>query len=115
MNVIISARHCEPPESIRDLAATRMQRLARYEPRLREAEVAFDVDHGERRVEARLSVPGTEIVVADAAGETFEEALGRVADRLRRQLRRGRERRRDHQGTSLTEFVAARAGGADSP
>lgn len=114
MNVIISTRHCSPPESIRGLATERMQRLTRYEPRLAEAEVAFDIDHGEHCIEARLSVPGAGVVVADAQGETFEAALSRVFDRLSRQLRRRRDRRRDHQAASLSELAVAQTGRPDA-
>lgn len=115
MNVIISARHGALPESIRGLASNRLQRLTRYEPRLAEAEVAFDVEHGQPCVEARLSVPGAGVVVANGGGETFENALRQMVDRLGRQLRRRRDRRRDHRAASLGEMTAAEAGRSETP
>lgn len=115
MNVIVSARHCAPPETIRGLATARMERLLRYEPRLAEAEVALDMEHGRPSVEARLSVRGAGVVVANAEGETFEAALGRTADRLGRQLRRRRGRRRDHRAASLGEVAADPTGSPESP
>lgn len=111
MKVIISARHCSPPTAVRELAESRIRRLQRYEPRIGDAEVAFDEDHGEPVVEARVSVHGGGTVVADATGETFEAAVRRMVDRLGRQLRRRRERRRDHQAVKLSELEIARSGG----
>lgn len=107
MNVIISARHCSPSDSVRELATEQMRRLRRFEPRLAAAEVNFDHDHGENQVEARLIVAGRQTVVAHAAGETFEDAVRRTTDRLGRQLKRKRERRRDHQAVKLSRLMAA--------
>lgn len=95
MNVIINARHCTPPKSVKDRARVRVRRLSRFEPRVGDAEISFEVDHGEHRVEARLSVAGRPTVIARSGGETFDAALGLTVDRLGRQLRRKRSRRHD--------------------
>lgn len=111
MNVIISTRRCSPSNSLRAEAVDRIRRLSRFEPRLSEAEVTFDTDHGEHQVEVRLSVAGRRSVVAHANADSFEDALNRTVDRLGRQLKRRREQHRDHQAEKLSKVISARAGG----
>lgn len=92
MNVIISARHCEIPHSLREATERRIARLRRYHPRLADAEVIYDREHIRHEVEIRLLVEGANPVIARGTGETFDVALDVAADRVSRQLKRGRER-----------------------
>lgn len=97
MHVTFTARHCTPSARLRRRAEDRLRRLVRFEPHLRAAEVSFDRDHGTYVVEARLRVDGGAAIVAHGrAGAGFGAALGPVVERLGRQLRRRRERRRNH-------------------
>ena len=93
MNVTISARHCEIPDSLRDATERRISRLGRYEPRLADAEVTYEVENVAHAVEIRLGVPGDKPLVARGSGVDFPAALRRGIDRASRQLRRARERR----------------------
>jgi ribosomal subunit interface protein len=99
MNVTISARHCEIPNSLRTATERRIARLSRYNPRLAEAEVTYEVERVSHEVEIRLAVDGDAPVVARASGTDFRAALARGLDRARRQLRRLRERRRVRSAT----------------
>ncbi len=93
MNVTISARHCEIPESLRSTTEERITRLERYHPRLAGAEIVFERERADHDVEIRLGVEGESPVIARASGESFQAALERGVERVTRQLRRGRERR----------------------
>ena len=93
MNVTISARHCEIPDSLRAVTEQRMQRLGRYNSRLAAAEVTYEVERVNHGVEIRLGVEGAPPLVARATGTDFRAALARGLDRAARQLRRVRERR----------------------
>ena len=93
MNVTISARHCEIPDSLRDATERRINRLGRYNPRLADAEVTYEIENVSHEVEIRLAVHGDEPVVARGTGEDFTVALRRGIDRATRRLRRARERR----------------------
>lgn len=110
MNVTITARHCTPPERVRQLAEETLERLVRYEDRLVSAAVSFELDHGLHKVEARLSVAGGPTTLAHGSGESFREALDRMSDRLRRQLQSRRERRRDHRAERLSEILSPAGG-----
>jgi ribosomal subunit interface protein len=93
MNVAISARHCEIPDSLRLETTKRVERLTRYNPRLGDAEVTYELERADHEIEIRLSVPGAEPVIAKATGPDFRAALDRGLDRASRQLRRVREMR----------------------
>ena len=99
MNVTISARHCEIPDSLRLATERRIARLRRYNPRLADAEVTYEVERVNHEVEIRLAVDGEPPVVARAAADNFRAALDRGLDRASRQLRRARERRRERSVT----------------
>jgi ribosomal subunit interface protein len=106
MQVNITARHCRVPDRVRSEAEERVQRLQRYEPRVNDAVVAFDTDHGDKKVETRVYVAGTHSIVAHGSGESFKTALDRSIDRLTRQLKRRRERVRDHKSVKLSERIS---------
>lgn len=95
MQVIISARHLQTPDSLRRFIDEQFSRLTRFEPRLQRAEVTLVEEKTRRRVEARLSVARGGQVRARAEAEEFRTAVDRVVDKLTRQLKKSRSRRRD--------------------
>ena len=107
MNVSITTRHCTVSERTRSEATERLQRLQRYEPKVATAEVEFDDDHCTKQVETRIFVAGSHSIVAHGSGDTFRTALDRSIDRLTRQLKRRRERVRDHKAPKISEVAAA--------
>jgi ribosomal subunit interface protein len=103
MQVNITARHCNVPQGVRVAAEQRLQRLERYEPRVDNAIVEFDSDAGNKQVETRVFVKGSHSIIAHGTGDTFRTALDKALDRLTRQLRRRRERVRNHKSVKLSE------------
>ena len=110
MQVNITARHCNVPNRVRQEAEERLHRLTRYEPRVNNAVIEFDTDHGNKQVETRVFLAGSHSIIAHGSGETFRTALDRSLDRLTRQLKRRRERVRDHQSVKLSETFAVDSG-----
>jgi len=106
MQVNITARHCNVPERVRVEAQQRVERLQRYEPRVDNAVIEFDADHGHKQVETRIFVKGSHSIIAHGSGESFRTALDKSLDRLTRQLKRRRERLRDHKGVKLSQAYA---------
>lgn len=94
MEVNITARHCSIPDSIRDRTAELIRRLERIETRTTSVSVSFEADHGLKNVDARVAVAGRPPLIAHAAAPTFRGALDVAAGRIRRQLRRDRQRGR---------------------
>jgi ribosomal subunit interface protein len=108
MQVSITARHCNVPKKVKSDATERLQRLQRYEPRVRDALVEFDKDHGHKLVETHIFLTGSRSIIAHGSGETFRTALDKSLDRLTRQLKRRRERVREHKAPKLSEAIAPR-------
>lgn len=106
MQVNVTTRHCTVSERTRTEAQERIHRLQRFEPRLENAVVEFDEDHGTKQVETRIFVAGSHSIVAHGSGDTFRTALDRSIDRLTRQLKRRRDRVRAHQAPKLSEIDA---------
>lgn len=110
MYVTISGRHCAVPEPVRRHAAERLRRLTRFEPRAVGAEANFEVVHGVYVVEARFIVAGGRPVIARGAGDGFRAALDRTAERLGRQLKSRRERRRAQRAPAPAKRLAPAGG-----
>ena len=108
MQVSISARHCNVPRKVRTEAEERLQRLQRYEPRVHNALVEFDKDHDNKLVEMHIFLTGSRSIIAHGSGDTFRTALGQSLDRLTRQLKRRRERVREHKAPKLSEAIGSR-------
>ncbi|MEJ2238515.1 MAG: ribosome-associated translation inhibitor RaiA [Gemmatimonadales bacterium] len=86
MRIIVTARHCEISDELRNRAETVVEKVARLATRPQKAEVIFDADHGNKVVELKLSLPREQTKVATAEAEDFRTALDRAADKIRKQL-----------------------------
>ncbi len=106
MRVQISSRHTDIPDAVMDRAHEQVQKLTRYEPDLRAAELVFDSNKRRKSVEGVLHIDGSEPKVATGEADTFQGALDQLVDRLARMLRRGRDQKRDHQAPKLSDTVA---------
>lgn len=95
MQTIITARHCEVSDPLRQRAITVVERLGNLAPRSMEMTVVFDADGTRQSVELRLRVAGGEVLIAGGEGPDHRSALDRAEEKLRRQLERasGRPRR----------------------
>jgi ribosomal subunit interface protein len=100
MDITITARSCTIPDSVRERAEARVDRLHRYEPRMSGGNVIFEEEGLERRVEIRATVDGAPTQVAEGDGESFAAALDKALDRMARRLKKEREKRVDHQAPS---------------
>ncbi len=106
MRVQITSRHTDISDAVMNRTRDRLQKLTRYDPDLRAAEVIFDSNKRNKSVEGVLHIDGQEPKVATGKGDTFEGALDQLVDRLARMLRRGRDQKRDHQAPKLSETVS---------
>lgn len=103
MDIRITCKHCEVPEPAKARAASRIEKLVRYDPRLASAEVVFSEEGRAKRVEAVLSIHGADQVFAKAEEDNFSVSVDRLVDRLSTVLRRGREQRVEHRGIGSNE------------
>lgn len=105
MQVIVSARHCEVTDQLREVVETQFRRLSRFEPRVSRVEVTLLEEKNHCEVEATLSVEGADLLYASAHAPDFRTAVDRAVDRLGRQLRKVRSRRKNHQATPRDRII----------
>ena len=88
METIITARHCEIPDALRERAGTVAERVASVASRPMKTTVLFDVEGAEPVAELRLHLAHGEVLVARGTGEDHRSALDRAEERLKRQASR---------------------------
>jgi len=86
MEIIVTTRHGEVPESLRARAERVVAHLARLAHRPTTAHVTFDLVHQRATAEVRLSAARGAVHIASAEAMDHRTALDRVAAKLRRQL-----------------------------
>ena len=86
MRTIVTARHCEIPDELRQRAITQLAKLAKIASRPQRAEVVFDADHGSKVVELQLSLARGQVKLATAEADDFHTALDAAVAKLRAQL-----------------------------
>ena len=97
MKTMITARHCDIPDELRERATALMQKLGKMAHRPQRAEIVFDEDHQRKVVELRMFLPRGQTHVASAEATDFRTALDRAVEKLRPQLDKkgGRTARRE--------------------
>jgi putative sigma-54 modulation protein len=107
MKITITARHFDLSDPIRKHIENRLNGLDRYHQRMSRIEITLTDEKREKRVEARAAVDGDVDIHAEATADDFRTAINRVSEKLRRQLKRRRDRRTDHQAPRLGEEIQA--------
>ncbi len=106
MEVRITSRHSTLPESLRDRTEELLSKLNKYGARISAVQVIFDEEKDSKKIEGILDIDGRDPIVAAGAGYDFNEALGQVNDRLKRQLRKLQEQVTDHRVPSRAEALS---------
>ena len=98
MQIIISGRHVELAEDLREHMEERFRRLARFDDRVSRIEVTLREEKKNCVVEANLSIRKRAPIHAGAEAPEFRSAVDRLYEKLSRQLKKSRSRGRDHKG-----------------
>jgi ribosomal subunit interface protein len=106
MEITMNARHCTVPESIRRQAQARLERLQQFEPRMLGTTVTFAVESGIKQVDIRAHMKGAPPQVGRGTGPTFRNALDSAMERMERQVKRRREKRRSYR-TRMSASIEA--------
>ena len=86
MKFVVTARHCEVPDDLKDRAEMVMQRAAPKAHRPHRAEVVFDVDHQRPMVELRLFAAKGNVFSCRAEADDHRTALDRAESKLHNHL-----------------------------
>lgn len=92
MQTMITARHCEVSEELRERAREVVDRLAAVAQNPIEASVVFDVEAGAQTVELRFHIAAGEVLVAGGQAQDHRSALDAAEAKMRKQLTRAAEK-----------------------
>lgn len=96
MQLVISGRHVELAESLREHMEERFNRLARFDESVSRIEVTLSEEKKRCMVEANVSVRRGTVIHAETEASDFRTAVDRTYEKLSRQLKSRREKARDH-------------------
>ena len=86
MKVLVTARHCEIDDELRQRAIELVKKAAKLGNRPHRAEIVFDDDHQRKIVEFQLYLSQGHTYVSSAEASSFLTAMDRAAKKLRNQL-----------------------------
>lgn len=105
MEIIVSARHMDLTDSLRDEAESRVGKLESRGTKLTKAEVVLDANKDRFKAEIILHGKGINME-ADAVSGNMYDSIHQAADKLERQLVKKMERLNDHSKKSLGSLEA---------
>ncbi len=107
MKILITGRHVGVTESMKDYARAKAEKLVRFFDRSTSCRVTMDVDHLDQQVEMVLEVSRGVRLVGKASAPDMYAACDLAEQKLAQQLRKHKERLRDHhRGERRTEVDA---------
>ncbi len=106
MQIIISGRHVELAESVREHLEERFNRLGRFDENVSRVEVTLSEERKRCLIEANVVTRRGPGVRAGAEAAEFRTAIDRLYEKLSRQLKSRREKVRDHKASPEIPVVA---------
>jgi len=107
MQIIISGRHVEVAESLREHMEDRFNRLVRFDDNVSRIEVTLSEERRRCLAEANVSIRRGTGVHAGAEAGDFRTAVDRLYEKLSRQLKSRREKVRDRKAAPESPVGAA--------
>ncbi len=105
MNFTVNARHMEATDSIHEYLDKKVSKLPRYYNNIKEIEVVLDVEGDLSVAEIIAHAKRKRTFVASAKHENIYAAIDGCLDKITQQLRRFKDKVRDHQGPSHEETM----------
>ncbi len=108
MKILITGRHVGVTESMKDYARAKAEKLGRFFDRATSCRVTMDVSHLDHSVEMVLEVSRGVTLFGKAEAPDMYAACDLAEQKLAQQLRKHKERLRDHhRGERRTEVDAS--------
>ena len=105
MNININARHMDVTDAIRAHVESKLERLPRYYDGIQSVEVILDVEAEHTVVEMIVSARRKSTFVATHRDADLYACVDQCLAKIVEQVRRHKDKVRDHKGLSLSETV----------
>lgn len=103
MQIQITGRHVDVPEDVREYILAKVGKLPRFYDRIHDVEVVLDHESEQFTTEMIVRADQRHTFVARETGPDTFALVDVVVDKLERQLRRHKEKRRDHKHDGRSE------------
>ena len=97
MKVHFTFRHMDSTEALKAHTEEKLERLKRFEDTELDVHVVFEVEKFHKTVEFTVATKGHTFVVSETRDDMYE-AIDLGVDKLNRQFRRDKSRRKHHKG-----------------
>jgi len=97
MQYSVTFRHMEPSDTLKEYSHDKLLRLEKYLDAVIDAEVVMTVEKFRHKAEVLVSSDGLKIK-AEEETEDMYSAIDMVVDKLEKQIKRHREKLKDHKG-----------------
>ncbi len=113
MNVDITGRHVKITPAVEQYARAKAERVAKFVRSDARVEIILDHEHDRYQVEMIVSAHRGPVVIGHIQHEQVNAAIDLVVDKVDHQLRRMRDRRKSHHGTSMSGDEKSPGNGPD--
>jgi putative sigma-54 modulation protein len=113
VKIDVTARHGHVTDGMRDYAFKKAEKLTRFHDRINRIQIVLDDPKGEREVEMIVHVESGGTMVAKERAGAFHEAVDLLVEKLEKQLKKDKERLKDHKiggGKSFADAERPAAG-----
>ena len=110
MDLQISGRHVSVSDALREHTETQIGRLDKYADQIQRVIVTFSIDADQEVAEILVRVRRARDVIAEVRAENFHKALDLAMDKAVRQLRRAKDRTKEHRGRARVGEALEAAG-----
>ena len=99
MQYTVTFRHMEPSETLKGYSHDKLLRLEKYLDAVIDAEVVMTVEKFRHKAEIVITSDGLKIVAEEETGDMYS-AIDMVVDKLEKQIKRHREKLKDHKAAA---------------
>ncbi len=104
VQIEVTSRHQHVSEKTRTFALERADRLTRFNDRISRIEIILDEEHDAFLAEIIVHVDSREPMFGKETADGYRSALDALLLKMERQLKKDKERRRDHKHQSAKEL-----------
>ena len=103
MQIVVTGRHVEVPAEVRTYVEAKAEKLLRYYDRIHEVEIVFDHESNLISAELIVRVDRKQTFLARETGPDTLTLIDVVVEKVERQLRRFKEKSRNHKHSEKPE------------
>lgn len=98
VQILVTGRHMEVTDEVREFVLSKAGKLSKFYDRIHEIEVILDHESEEFSAEMIVRADHKHTIVASGTGPEIVSLVDGIAEKLEKQLKKLKEKRRNHKG-----------------